>query len=511
MSISLPALAIAPQQQPDVLGQVAKIQQLRNLQQQQQVGQLEIQQRQQALKDQSAMTKAYSTWNPNDGFDALAHSVLQNGGTANAAMAVQHHGLEVRQKAADIAKADEETGSKHLENLAKRHDLLLGSLNAVLAGPDEGLGDRLQAATQQAVQDGLLDAPHAQQIAQLAQIPPNSLRPALAMVEKGLRGESIQFEQAMKERQANASEWKEAGPGTLINVRTGESKQGTMPVEQQSFNDYMSKVSGATPAGYPAWKAKQEAAAIQPYKIQTAQVEGQARMAMEGMTKPVYAFNPQTNQKELMSQTEAIAKGYKVMTPVTGKEVSEDSMLINRLSDVHAKIGEYEQALQKPISAKDQGNLAALLGTEGIKLGAFGTEVPMDRINDALSRENLSGLSANARDQLVAYRNAREALTGYTRVLTGSGRSSDKNLELQEQTLPIPSITDPDFSKRSLDAFKQNLQVVGQGLPVIPGIKTPEQWEQQITNQGRGPTSRTLPRGQSQMLSLPSLLDAIGR
>jgi len=93
MSISLPALAIAPQQQPDVLGQVAKIQQLRNLQQQQQVGQLEIQQRQQALKDQSAMTKAYSTWNPNDGFDALAHSVLENGGSANAANAVQQHGL----------------------------------------------------------------------------------------------------------------------------------------------------------------------------------------------------------------------------------------------------------------------------------------------------------------------------------------------------------------------------------------------------------------------------------
>src|SRR5580765_4619674 len=101
MSISLPALAIAPQQQPDVLGQVAKIQQLRNLQQQQ-VGQLEIQQRQQALKDQAAMTKAYSSWDPNSGFDALAHSVLQNGGTANAAMAVQQHGLEARQKAAEI-------------------------------------------------------------------------------------------------------------------------------------------------------------------------------------------------------------------------------------------------------------------------------------------------------------------------------------------------------------------------------------------------------------------------
>ena len=510
--ISFPALAIRPPEQADLLGQAAKAEQLQNAQQQNQAGQLEIQQRQQALKDQQAMTQAMLNWDPSQGYDALAHSVLKNGGSANAATAIQQHGFEVRKTASDIAKTDEEAGTKHLENLAKRHDLLLGSLNAVAQGPDDGLGQRLVDATQQAQKDGLIDPAHAQQVAQFSQLPPNQLRPALAVLEKSLRGESVQFEQTIKAQQLKTSAAEQAKAEAETKTIQAESdyysKLGLAPgvtPEMAAYSAYLQK--GGKPEGWAAFKAKTEAAATQPFKIQTAQVEAQTRMAMEGMAKPVYAFNPQTNSKDLMSQSEAIARGIKVMTPVTGKEVSDDTMLINRLGDVHQKIAEYQQALQKPIDAKDQGNLAALLGTQGVKLGAFGTEIPMDRVNAALSKENLSGLSANARDQLVAYRNAREALTGYTRVLSGSGRSSDKTLELQEQTLPIPSITDPDFSKRSLDAFRQNLQVVGQGLPNIPGIKSPEQWEQEITNQGR-PTSQKMSRG-SQMLTLGTLLQGL--
>src|SRR5262249_34385211 len=77
------------------------------------------------------------------------------------------------------------------------------------------------------------------------------------------------------------------------------------------------------------------------------------------------------------------------------------------------------------------------------------------------------------------YYNAREALTGYNRVLTGSGRSSEKTLELQLQTLPDPAISDDSYAAKSLNAFKQNLTVVDQGIPHIPGIKHPSDWEQQ--------------------------------
>ncbi len=124
----------------------------------------------------------------------------------------------------------------------------------------------------------------------------------------------------------------------------------------------------------------------------------------------------------------------------------------------------------------------------------------MGRFDAMLQSENLRSLSPAARDQLVAYRNALEALTGYSRVLTGSGRSSDKTMELQAQTLPDPSITDRDFAMRSLNAFRQNLQVVGQGLPNIPGVKTPDEWEQDVTGNRNRVTQFPQPIPLSQLL-----------
>ncbi|MGB9072733.1 MAG: hypothetical protein WCC22_08675 [Terriglobales bacterium] len=218
--IPLPALQIQPPQ-PDLMGQMGKVMQLRNMQ-------LENQQRQQQVNDQRAMTTAMQQWDPKtQDYDQLAHSVLQNGGSADAATKVHTHGLEVRQKALEIAKTDEENQTNHLKNLATRHDLLLGHLATVTDGPDEGIGDRLLAVTQQAQQDGLLDAPHVQQISQLAQLPAAQLRPALSVVKKNLQGEKAQFDEAMKERAAAAEEWKSGGLGQLINTRTGETK-GTL-------------------------------------------------------------------------------------------------------------------------------------------------------------------------------------------------------------------------------------------------------------------------------------------
>lgn len=224
------------------------------------------------------------------------------------------------------------------------------------------------------------------------------------------------------------------------------------------------------------------AKAEQPLKLQEATQKAKAEQLIQGMVKPGYAFDPATGETKLTDQTAYLQAGGKLQgfRPITEKEVKDDTMLINRLGDVHQKIAEYEQALQKPLGAKDQGNLAALLGTTGLKVGAFGTEIPMDRVNAALNKENLSKLSENARDQLIAFRNAREAMLGYKTVLSGSARGSDKSMDLLTQALPDPSITDPDFSKRSLVAFKQNLHIVGQGLPTLPGLKSPTQIESDV-------------------------------
>ncbi len=60
-----------------------------------------------------------------------------------------------------------------------------------------------------------------------------------------------------------------------------------------------------------------------------------------------------------------------------------------------------------------------------------------------------------------------------------SGRSSEMAMQLNLDTLPAP--IDPEsYAGNALKAFKQNLVVAGQGMPILPGVKTPEQIEQQI-------------------------------
>ena len=139
------------------MAHTAKAEQLQNAQQWYQAGQLEIQQRQQALKDRQAITRAMLNWDPSQGYDALAHSVLKNGGSANAATAIQRHGFEVRKTASDITKTDEEARTERLENLAKRHDLLAALSQC--SGPRSGrwTWPASGRCDTQAQKDGLID------------------------------------------------------------------------------------------------------------------------------------------------------------------------------------------------------------------------------------------------------------------------------------------------------------------------------------------------------------------
>jgi hypothetical protein len=511
-SIPLPALDVKPPQQPDVMGDMSKLMAMRGMMNQQQSQQQEMQLRQQQIQDEQATTAAMKNWDGKD-YDQLSKAVLQNGGSANAATSIQQHGLTIKKMVSDIAKQDAETGSKKLETFIGVHKAIGDGLLGLENVPDDQLHARATALVQDYMKNGLMDSNTGQQaLAGVQSTPdPQSLRDHIDVFAKAMMGAKAVAEQAQTQANTRKTNAEAGAKEQELNFYKQFPNAGApgVPAETVQMGSAMKQNPTLTPGTYPAYKAGQEAAVTQPFKIQTAQAEAQTRMAMEGMAKPVYAFDPKTNAKDLMSQTEAIAQGRKVMTPVTAKEVSDDTMLINRLGDVHQKLSEYENALQKPISDQDRGNMAALLGTKGMQVGAFGTELPMERVNAALNRENLAGLSANARDQLVAYRNMREAMTGYTRVLSGSGRSSDKNLELQEQAMPDPTISDADFSRRSLGAFRGNLRVVGQGLPNIPGVKTPEQWEQEIAQprSAPGPGAFNAP----QPFITPSLMSLLNR
>jgi hypothetical protein len=192
-----------------------------------------------------------------------------------------------------------------------------------------------------------------------------------------------------------------------------------------------------------------------------------------------YAFDPRTQQTVAATQADANAQGLTAWRKVGENDIRQDTLLNNRLSDVTNKINRYNQTLQTPLSDHDKGNVAGML--TDLKLDTSGVSVPMDRFNAAVNAENLSHLDnpQAAQNRLIAYQNAREAMIGYQRVLSGSARSSDKSLEMNLATLPSPAMPE-DFSRNAIGQFKENLGIVSQGIPRIPGVQSPGDVERQF-------------------------------
>jgi hypothetical protein len=98
-SIPLPALHVNPPQQQDPMASVEKLVQLKSLMQGQQLQQGQIQEQQQQITDNHALTTAMKNWDPKtQSYDDLTHSVLKNGGSGNAALAIKQHALTVQKQ-----------------------------------------------------------------------------------------------------------------------------------------------------------------------------------------------------------------------------------------------------------------------------------------------------------------------------------------------------------------------------------------------------------------------------
>ncbi|MGH9505227.1 MAG: hypothetical protein ACRD20_20430 [Terriglobales bacterium] len=497
-TIPLPALAIKPPEQPDVLSGIQKLYALRSMQQQQQTQQQEQQIRAQQITDQQATTAAMKNWDGKS-YDDLSKSILDNGGSATAAQNVQLHGLNIKKQISDIAAQDATTGSKNLETFIGTHRAVGDALEPLVdpkVVPDADLHQKAMETVTQLHNAKIIGDDEAQQAAQVIQTTqdPTQLRSAIDAIAKTSMGAKAIAEQHKTESETSKDTAQASEASATAQQKQAQTKAYAdlglvpgVPADEQSMMNYLRTVKGATPAQWPAYKAAKEAAATQPYKIQTAQAEGQARQLVEGMGKSVYAFNPD-GSRELMSQTDALKKGL-TMVPVTEKNVGDDIQLVNRLGDVRQKLARYEQSLSNigtSVNSVDQSNLAALIGKDSLKVdlkgGAFGTELPMSRVNALLQKENISNLSDDAKKLLVSYYNARESMQGYQRVLSGTGRANEKAMELNLDALPNPGTSDKAYAGEALKQFRENLGIVGQGLPKIPGIKSPEQIESEAAS-----------------------------
>lgn len=230
------AIASAPVNALQEYARVAQLKQATALgQQQTQAAALENQKTQQQIKDQQATTAAFLGWDHKDP-NELATSVVQKGGSATAAQAIQQHYLGLRQTAATIAKDDADTGSKNLTTKIEQHNQTLGQLGALDDVPDEQFSQHL---TEQGQKLSASQDPDEQQAGQhilnFASMPPAQARQQLKVVEHALMGEKEQFSQAQdtqkqqtEQQKANAADWKDfPALGITVNTKTGEQKSVT--------------------------------------------------------------------------------------------------------------------------------------------------------------------------------------------------------------------------------------------------------------------------------------------
>lgn len=212
-SIPLPALSIRPpQQQQDPVEQYGRLLALKNtmqeqpirqqiMQQQAQGGQLQLEQQQQAVNDQKAMTAAMHEWDGKD-MNNLVPLVMKSGGSAQAVMGLKSKILEQQQAYSKIAANDATTGSKNLQTLADKHKMVAGSIGSIEQMPDDQLPQGIMRTAQDLVSQGLLDQQHAQAAAQIAQSgDPAQMRQQLGILKKSYMSQAEQMDAAAKQAQ----------------------------------------------------------------------------------------------------------------------------------------------------------------------------------------------------------------------------------------------------------------------------------------------------------------------
>lgn len=288
---SLPALQVRTPQPDDLLQKYSQLQALRNQSQQLQMqqqeaplrmqqlqqgadqGAIQLQQAQQGQLDQQALTKAYTEYDPKDP-SQLPKLIIKNGGSGAAAQAVQQKLLDQQKSYAETFKNNMQGAKAQVDATKERGDQLAGGLTPLLDPtkvPDAQLPQALQQTVQGLVQNGTLDAQHAQAALQLVQQAggdPSKIRAGV--------GQFIKTNQTLSQLQESAYKDAQTAQEKAATDKIHASTDPNSPLYAPSAAAVaMGTAPGADAIkrgeiGLAAGKAGAEAAARQPYEMSLA-------------------------------------------------------------------------------------------------------------------------------------------------------------------------------------------------------------------------------------------------
>lgn len=319
-TIPLPALDVKPAQSPDVMGDVSKLMMLRQMMNQNTSQQQEQQIRQQQIQDQQATTSAMKNWDGKD-YDALSKSILENGGSANAAQNASLHGLNIKKQVSDIAAQDATTGSKNLETFIGTHKAVGDALEPLVDPkivPDDQLHQKAADTVNQLRQGKVIGDAEAQQAMGVIQNTqdPTALRTAIDTIAKTSMGAKAIAEQ----HKAEAETTKDTAQGTEATAAAEQKRTESqwyqqhggapgVPVEAQQQADWLKKNPGKGPSDFA--------------------------IAMKKIV-PAYQFNLQSGLLNDQAKDMAAENYYQTgQLPAGARSPAIISSIINRAAELH--------------------------------------------------------------------------------------------------------------------------------------------------------------------------------
>lgn len=270
--------------------------------------------------------------------------------------------------------------------------------------------------------------------------------------------------------------------GSPHAITTLQNLQGIYKANLKAYNDEQvtaaqNKKQGEIQAeNSPEGKAladqrEQEQEALQTHKEQ----EDDAR-------KYGYAFNPKTNEAFYVSKADADKQGLVNFEPQTPQTLSADRHDQRVLNDVALKSNIVRQAAAKLPDGSQAGVLLAKVLADN----------PNTTANSIVKEKAYSQLSTPEKQYVISVLSLRESAMGLNKVLTGTARSNETQLQALLNTLPG---LEPDASSvnAKLDQFNANMTQLRAGIPAsLPGMPQVPLSGQPSSNQPQGKPNAAL-------------------
>jgi hypothetical protein len=188
--------------------------------------------------------------------------------------------------------------------------------------------------------------------------------------------------------------------------------------------------------------------------------EETARGRIRGITDPVYAYDPTSQKTVLTTKGDAQDRGMLGVRTVKQGDIAKDQHDTNVLNDIASKANN----VRSDASALDGASWGQVA-----KISKLLADNPQSTLDQVVRSGAMAGLSPQAQRYVININSMRESAMGLQKVLTGSARSNETQLNALLNTLPglEPS---SDIVHQKLGAFTQNIDMLRKGIPEFPGM-----------------------------------------